>query len=141
MSGGYLMNRAINKIHLEKTTISDNTRRSNVCAIFLMFLIMCSFAYAESGSLESMPPVPFFPENPLTPEKVELGKKLFFDRRLSGDGTMSCATCHNPETGFPLVTRLQKTGVIPLLLLTWLLIRSFSGTVARQHLRNRLSFP
>ncbi len=31
---------------------------------------------------------------------VELGKKLFFDRRLSGDGTMSCATCHNPEIGF-----------------------------------------
>lgn len=33
-------------------------------------------------------------------EKVELGKKLFFDRRLSGDGTMSCATCHIPELGF-----------------------------------------
>lgn len=33
-------------------------------------------------------------------EVVELGKKLFFDRRLSGDGTMSCATCHNPELGF-----------------------------------------
>ena len=31
---------------------------------------------------------------------VELGKKLFFDRRLSGDGTMSCATCHDPELGF-----------------------------------------
>jgi cytochrome c peroxidase len=44
--------------------------------------------------------LPFFPENPLSHEKVELGKKLFFDRRLSGDGTMSCATCHNPETGY-----------------------------------------
>lgn len=32
--------------------------------------------------------------------KVELGKRLFFDRRLSGDGTMSCATCHDPEQGF-----------------------------------------
>ncbi len=31
---------------------------------------------------------------------AELGKKLFFDRRLSGDGTMSCATCHIPELGF-----------------------------------------
>jgi cytochrome c peroxidase len=48
-------------------------------------------------------PLPSPPEdshNPITPEKVELGKKLFFDRRLSGDGTMSCATCHNPETGY-----------------------------------------
>ena len=39
-------------------------------------------------------------QNPQTPEKIELGKKLFFDRRLSGDGTMSCATCHDPEKGF-----------------------------------------
>ena len=38
--------------------------------------------------------------NPQTPEKIELGKKLFFDRRLSGDGTMNCATCHNPELAF-----------------------------------------
>jgi cytochrome c peroxidase len=30
----------------------------------------------------------------------KLGKKLFFDRRLSGDGTMSCATCHDPEQGY-----------------------------------------
>ena len=37
---------------------------------------------------------------PQTPEKIELGKKLFFDRRLSGDGTMSCATCHMPEHAF-----------------------------------------
>jgi cytochrome c peroxidase len=33
-------------------------------------------------------------------EKIELGKQLFFDRRLSGDGTMSCGTCHDPEKGF-----------------------------------------
>lgn len=45
-----------------------------------------------------LPPSP--PENPTTPEKVKLGKMLFFDRRLSGDGTMNCATCHDPENGF-----------------------------------------
>ena len=50
--------------------------------------------------LALLPPPPSPPENPTTPEKVELGKKLFFDRRLSGDGTMSCATCHAPESGF-----------------------------------------
>ena len=50
--------------------------------------------------LAPLPPPPSPPENPTTPEKVELGKKLFFDRRLSGDGTMSCATCHAPESGF-----------------------------------------
>ena len=51
-------------------------------------------------ALAPLPPPPSPRENPTTPEKVELGKKLFFDRRLSGDGTMSCATCHDPETGF-----------------------------------------
>jgi cytochrome c peroxidase len=40
------------------------------------------------------------PMNPGTEEKIELGKMLFFDRRLSGDGTMSCATCHIPDLGF-----------------------------------------
>jgi len=39
-------------------------------------------------------------ENPLTPEKVALGRKLFFEKRLSRDGTVSCATCHDPAHGF-----------------------------------------
>jgi cytochrome c peroxidase len=36
------------------------------------------------------------PSNPLTKGKVELGKQLYFDARISKDGTVSCATCHNP---------------------------------------------
>lgn len=44
-----------------------------------------------------LPPL-FVPEdNPLTPEKIELGKMLYFDTRLSKDGTVSCATCHDPK--------------------------------------------
>lgn len=39
-------------------------------------------------------------DNPLTEEKVALGKQLFFDRRLSADGTVSCATCHDPQQAF-----------------------------------------
>ena len=38
--------------------------------------------------------------NPVTPEKVELGRKLYYDKRLSKDGTVSCATCHDPAKGF-----------------------------------------
>ncbi|HEY0378333.1 MAG TPA: cytochrome c peroxidase [Pyrinomonadaceae bacterium] len=38
--------------------------------------------------------------NPLTVEKVALGEALFFDKRLSADGTVSCATCHDPATAF-----------------------------------------
>ena len=36
----------------------------------------------------------------ITPEKVRLGRWLFFDPRLSKDGTVSCASCHRPEHGF-----------------------------------------
>jgi cytochrome c peroxidase len=38
--------------------------------------------------------------NAPTPARVALGHKLFFDPRLSGDGNMSCATCHNPGLGW-----------------------------------------
>lgn len=38
--------------------------------------------------------------NPLTEEGVALGKKLFFDEILSGDGTQSCASCHHSEKSF-----------------------------------------
>jgi cytochrome c peroxidase len=38
--------------------------------------------------------------NELTPERIALGKKLFFDPRLSNKGNMSCATCHNPSLGW-----------------------------------------
>lgn len=44
--------------------------------------------------------VPAPKDNPTTPAKVELGKVLFFDPRLSGDNKMSCATCHIPEKAF-----------------------------------------
>jgi cytochrome c peroxidase len=39
-------------------------------------------------------------DNPQTPDKIALGMKLFFDGRLSADGTVACATCHNPERAF-----------------------------------------
>ena len=39
-------------------------------------------------------------DNPQTPGKISLGQKLFFDRRLSADGTVSCSTCHDPALAF-----------------------------------------
>ncbi|HUS10583.1 MAG TPA: cytochrome c peroxidase [Pyrinomonadaceae bacterium] len=38
--------------------------------------------------------------NPMTPAKVSLGRALYFDKRLSSDGTVSCATCHDPANAF-----------------------------------------
>jgi cytochrome c peroxidase len=55
---------------------------------------------AGGGHLEPFKAAAHPRSNPGTVEKIELGKMLFFDRRLSGDGTMSCATCHIPDLGF-----------------------------------------
>lgn len=51
--------------------------------------------------LVSLPKVAAAPtDNPTTRAKVELGRKLFFDPRLSGDNRMSCATCHMPDKAY-----------------------------------------
>jgi cytochrome c peroxidase len=55
---------------------------------------------ATPGAALGLPPLATPAENPITPEKVALGRKLFFDRRLSPNRTMSCAMCHIPEQGF-----------------------------------------
>src|ERR1051326_3184076 len=47
------------------------------------------------GGLAALPPVPVPQDNPQNDAKIELGKRLFFDARLSGDFSSSCATCHN----------------------------------------------
>jgi cytochrome c peroxidase len=52
------------------------------------------------GAAAGLPPVPVPEGNPLTPAKVELGEKLFFDPGLSADRTISCASCHRPERYF-----------------------------------------
>jgi cytochrome c peroxidase len=49
--------------------------------------------FAEFKALPEKAPVPV--DNPMTPAKIELGKMLFFDPRLSMDGTISCNSCHN----------------------------------------------
>lgn len=49
-------------------------------------------------------------EDPPTPERVRLGRWLFFDKRLSADNTIACATCHRPENAFSEPTPVS-TGI------------------------------
>ncbi len=56
-------------------------------------------ALVESPPL-GLPAVPVPARNPVTEARVKLGRKLFYDRRLSFNGTLSCAMCHVPEQGF-----------------------------------------
>ena len=54
-----------------------------------------------------LPPVPIPPDNPPTAETIALGRKLFYDTRLSKDNTVSCASCHNPNLAFTDGRRLR----------------------------------
>jgi cytochrome c peroxidase len=47
-----------------------------------------------------LPPVIWPADNPYSAARVELGRNLFFDPRLSSNGKVSCATCHPPEHAF-----------------------------------------
>jgi len=65
---------------------------------------IASTAWASDSELGKPPlglkPLPIPADNPLTPDKVELGKQLYFDKRLSRDDTISCASCHDPKKGW-----------------------------------------
>jgi cytochrome c peroxidase len=65
----------------------------------MKFFLLLAFALPQAPlGLDVYMPVP--ETNPLTPEKIALGRELFFDKRLSRDGTVACASCHDPERAF-----------------------------------------
>lgn len=61
-------------------------------------LILLSLVLRPPLGLDLYMPVP--DANPLTPAKIALGRKLFFDKRLSLDGTVACVSCHDPKLAF-----------------------------------------
>ena len=63
-------------------------------------LALAGAAGAANAQSLGLPPVPIPADNPQTAEKIELGNKLFHDTRFSGDGTLSCATCHADDKAF-----------------------------------------
>ena len=76
--------------------------------LFILVVLIVALALsrgslrAKSGYLANgpLPPVPVPADNPQTDTKIRLGAQLYFDTRLSGDNTISCATCHVPATGW-----------------------------------------
>jgi cytochrome c peroxidase len=60
-----------------------------------------------AADIGPLPPVPVPEDNPMTPEKVELGRLLFFDARLSADGSLACVSCHLPDQGWATHTPLS----------------------------------
>ncbi|HKD10003.1 MAG TPA: cytochrome c peroxidase [Bryobacteraceae bacterium] len=61
-------------------------------------LLLLAAAVTIPLGLDLYMPVP--EDNPLTAEKIELGRRLFFDRRLSRDGSVACVSCHDPERAY-----------------------------------------
>ena len=57
-------------------------------------------APAIAPAPRGLPETPSPSYNPTTPEKVALGKLLFFDKKLSGNGSQACASCHQPTKGW-----------------------------------------
>ena len=55
-----------------------------------------------------LPPVPIPEDNPQSVAKVALGELLFFDTRLSGDASVSCATCHEPKDGWAFPDQVSR---------------------------------
>ena len=64
----------------------------------VLLVLLVVIALRPLLGLDLYMPVP--EANPLTADKVALGRRLFFDKRLSRDGTLACASCHNPKLAF-----------------------------------------
>ncbi len=85
--------------------------------------------------------------NPLSTGKVALGRALYFDKRLSLNGTVSCATCHDPANAFidhnaVTLGASGRAGTrnVPTILMRCLANDS-SGMVARDRLKNKQNNP
>lgn len=72
----------------------------NIIASLLLLIGSLWAGVSLANNLLGLPPVPFPADNPSTPEKVALGKTLFEDTRLSGNGTVSCSSCHSASKAF-----------------------------------------
>jgi cytochrome c peroxidase len=71
----------------------------------LGLLVLCTAAvWAQEGAAPiaplGLPPIQWPRDNPYSAGKAELGRYLYFDKRLSADDTVSCASCHSPQFGF-----------------------------------------
>lgn len=77
-------------------TTGINKKVPIVFALGASFLGLCALGHSQSE--KDLAPLPQPPT--LKAEEVDLGKRLFFDTRLSGDATLSCASCHAPEKAF-----------------------------------------
>ena len=80
------------------------TRKLTSFVASAAFVLATSLGFAAQAEtnppLAALGPVPVPTDNPQSAEKIELGKLLFFDSRIGGDASVSCADCHAPKQGW-----------------------------------------
>jgi cytochrome c peroxidase len=83
-------------------------------AIIATSLGVAAFGLGSTASAQTNPPLaalgppPVPADNPQTPEKVALGKLLFFDTRIGGDASVACADCHKPNQGWGFADPISR---------------------------------
>jgi cytochrome c peroxidase len=80
-------------------------------ALAFVALTACAEPPASPAVPLGLPALAVPADNPMSARKIALGRKLFFDRRLSPNGTMSCAMCHIPEQGFTAHALATSVGI------------------------------
>ncbi|MBV6319865.1 cytochrome-c peroxidase [Duganella violaceipulchra] len=84
-------------------------RHSIACVVFLELLwLPWQLAAQDVPGVTGLPELTMPIDNPLSPAKVALGRELFFDKRMSRNGAISCASCHQPERGYADGLRVSK---------------------------------
>lgn len=73
-------------------------QKYQICLFLALLIIFTTITSFATEIIPSLPPIP--QDNSMNPAKIELGKMLFFDPRLSASGVVSCASCHNPSFAF-----------------------------------------
>ncbi len=86
-----------------------------IIILLVIAVVICAFAAPDDAPFvipKGWPaPLYNFKANPLTPAKVELGRRLFHDPLLSKDNTISCSSCHLPQTAFTHVDHDLSHGI------------------------------
>ncbi len=90
--------------------MNNNTIKISFLFIYIVFFVRCKKKIEITSSFSptpynleipsNFPPVEVSPENPITAQGVLLGRHLFWDPRLSGNNSISCASCHSPQYAF-----------------------------------------
>ena len=76
------------------------------CVVAAIFVLYSNLAPLELSAQTTpaaggpLPPMPIPADNPQSDAKIKLGRQLYFDGRLSANNEISCATCHDPKTGW-----------------------------------------